>query len=417
MIEEFGGKQRVLATWWSGGSEYDGVIAEGAIRSGKTWAMIVGFLLWSQASFSNSLFIVAGRTFGSLVRNVVTPMKAILENDLEWPYYYNRGDGYISIGTNTYWLFGASSEQAQDALQGMTAAGCMLDEVALFPKSFVEQAIGRCSVKGSKLWFNCNPSYPEHYVKTELVDKADEKRLLHLKFMMPDNPTLAPEIIERYERMYAGVFYDRYVRGLWVAAEGLIYQMWKGAVEEPYEGEGNDWCISCDYGTQNPFAAIKWRRDDEGVWHAVEEYYYSGREQGRQKTDDDYLQDMVEFASDLPEGEVEFIVDPSAASFIALMRRSGRFRVRKARNAVEDGIRHTATAMKTGLIRISGKMERTLREFAGYVWDDKQDVDRPVKENDHAMDAMRYFVETKRIVRHGQTDYASPFHRRRYAGI
>lgn len=398
MIDEFGDKQRRLALWWSEDG-YDGVIAEGAIRSGKTWAMIAGFMLWSQLRFSNQMFIIAGRTFGSLVRNVVTPMRYMLREMFRWPSYYNRGDGYLTVGTNTYWLFGASSEQAQDALQGMTAAGCLLDEVALFPKSFVEQAIGRCSVEGSKLWFNCNPSYPEHFIKTEYVDHAEDKHMLHLQFTMADNPSLSQSIIERYERMYTGVFYDRYVLGLWVAAEGLIYQNWKTAIEETPEFSPQDWCISCDYGTQNPFAAVKWLKDPNGTWHAVEEYYYSGREQGHQKTDQDYLDDMERFAEGLPDGKVEFIIDPSAMSFIVLLRRSGRFRVRKADNAVLDGIRETSSAMQSGIIKVSDSMERTKKEFAGYVWEDKQDSDRPVKENDHAMDAIRYFVKTKHVNR------------------
>lgn len=414
MIERFGEKQRRLALWWSEDDAYDGVIAEGAIRSGKTWAMIAGFLLWSQSRFSNRMFIMGGRTFGSLVRNVVTPMRYMLSDMFGWPYYYNRGDGYINIGTNTYWLFGASSEQSQDALQGMTAAGAFLDEVALFPKSFVEQAIGRCSVDGSKIWFNCNPSYPEHFIKTEYVDQAEEKHLLHLKFDMRDNPSLSQSIIDRYERMYTGVFYDRYVLGLWVAAEGLIYQGWKSCIEKTPEFEPVDWCISCDYGTQNPFAAIKWLKDGSGTWHAVQEYYYSGREQGHQKTDQDYLEDMMQFADDLPDGQVDFIVDPSAMSFIVLLRRSGRFRVRKAENTVLDGIRRTASSMQQGLVKVSDSMERTKKEFAGYVWEDKQDSDRPVKENDHAMDAIRYFVMTKRVYNVVE-GYESPFERKRYA--
>ena len=151
-MQKLSPKQRRLALWWHESPQYDGVIAYGAVRSGKTWSMILGFLLWSQACFSHCQFIVGGRTIGSLTRNVVMPMIQILAQ-MGWKFDYNRGVGYVQVGTNTYYLFGASSEQSQDVLQGMTAAGCLLDEAALMPKSFIDQAMARCSIDGSKFWW------------------------------------------------------------------------------------------------------------------------------------------------------------------------------------------------------------------------------------------------------------------------
>lgn len=404
---EFSPKQRTLATWWAKGSGTEGkagAIAEGAVRSGKTHGLIVGFLLWSQCRFSGQNFIVAGRTAGALKRNVVRPMLALMRA-WRWPHSYNRSEGYIEVGTNTYHLFGASSEASQDAIQGLTAAGCLADEAALFPKSFIDQMVARCSVEGAKLWFDCNPSYPTHFFKTEWVDRADELGLLHLQFRMDDNPTLSEATKARYRAMFTGVFYDRYILGLWTLAEGLVYPDHLKAFEPTYEGKPTAYRVSCDYGTQNAFAALLWARGD-GAWHCLREYRYSGRDEGHQKTDADYVEDMRAFLGDAP-GDTPFIVDPSAASFIAAMRREG-FKVRKARNDVMDGIRETAACMQTGAVRLSESCGELRREFAGYVWDEKAQGDRPVKVNDHLMDALRYFVATERVYRQ-EKGYESPF--------
>ena len=408
-MQSFSEKQRLLATWWAEGRETsssDGVIAEGAIRSGKTWAMALGFLMWSQRRFSGQRFIMAGATVETLKRNVVGPLGQILA-DLGWAWTFNRSENRISVGTNVYYLFGANTERSQDALQGLTAAGCYADEVALFPESFVDQMVARCSVEGSKLWFNCNPSYPSHFFKVQFVDRAAELNLLHLHFDMTDNPTLSRAIIDRYERMYTGVFHDRYIKGLWTLAEGLVYPDYADAVEEepPEPGGIARWAVSLDYGTQNAFAALLWARSG-GTWHAVGEYRYSGRDTGHQKTDDDYVADMAAFLGDLPR-DTPFIIDPSATSFHAAMRRAG-LKVRKARNAVEDGIRETAACMQSGAVRVDDCLPELAKEFAGYVWDAKADGDRPVKENDHLMDALRYGVATLRMYR-PRAAYASPF--------
>ena len=395
-----GEKQRELATWWAEGSgheELDGVIAQGSIRSGKTWAMCLGFILWSQRRFSGERFIVAGFSIETLKRNVVAPMEQLLR-ELRFPHDFNRAENRITIGTNTYHLFGANKERSQDSLQGLTAAGCYADEVALFPRSFVDQMVARCSVEGSKLWFNCNPSYPSHFFKTDFVDRADELGLLLLDFRMSDNPALSPAIVERYERMYAGVFYDRYILGLWTLAEGLVYPGYADAVEEeaPAPGAVEAWAVSLDYGTQNAFAALLWGRAGD-VWHVCREYRYSGRDEGHQKTDADYVADMADFVAGVP-GRPEFIADPSATSFIAAMRRAG-FRVRKARNDVMDGIRETGVCMQRGRVRIAAGCEGLVKELGGYRWDERADGDRPLKVEDHSCDALRYGVATLRMYR------------------
>lgn len=255
-FKPFSQKQKKLLYWWEKGSpykDYDIVIADGAIRSGKTIAMICSFLRWSMKNFQGESFILAGKSIGALKRNVLKPMFQILE---AWgiKYEYNRSEHFIVIGTNTYYCFGANNEASQDVLQGLTAAGAMADEVALFPQSFVDQMIGRCSVDSAKIFMNCNPRGPYHYVKVELIDKAREKKIYYLHFTMDDNLSLPEKVKERFRRMFSGVFFKRYILGLWVMAEGIIYDMFDEdkhkvpTIERAY----TEYYLSCDYGTQNP---------------------------------------------------------------------------------------------------------------------------------------------------------------------
>ena len=225
-FEPFSRKQLKLLYWWAEGSPYkdkDILIADGSIRSGKTVACICSFLMFVFLHFTNENFIIAGKTIGALKRNVIKPMLQILE---AWGigYTYNRSGNYIQVAGHTFYLFGANNEASQDSLQGLTAAGAYVDEAALFPQSFTEQMLGRCSVMGSKVFLNCNPASPNHYIKREYIDKADAKNICRLHFTLEDNLTLDPSTVERYHRMYTGVFYERFIRGLWVSAEGLVYK-------------------------------------------------------------------------------------------------------------------------------------------------------------------------------------------------
>ena len=394
----FSRKQKKVLTWWLPQSpyhDYDMIICDGSIRSGKTIAQIDAYITWSQYSFENQNFILAGKSMGALKRNVLKPMFQILAAK-GIPYQYNRSENFIVIGNNTYYCFGANNEASQDVLQGLTAAGAYADEVALFPRSFVEQMIGRCSVEGSKIWMNCNPEGPYHFIKTDYIDKAEEKKILRLHFTLDDNPTLSEQVKERYRRMFTGVFYQRYILGLWVMAEGVVYDMFDRSkhvvptVDRPY----TQYYVSIDYGTQNPMAFGLWGFYD-GVWYKVKEYHYDGRARGRQKTDEEYYQDLLDFVGNLPIRSI--IIDPSAQSFIATIRKKGRFAVRQARNDVLEGIRNMATALNTGKILYNDCCKETFREFASYVWDEKaaeRGEERPVKQNDHQMDADRYFVNT-----------------------
>ena len=229
-FDKFSAKQQYVLRWWNDESPYkdkDGIICDGSIRSGKTTVMSLSFVMWAMDTFDGENFALCGKTIQSLRRNVIKQLKRMLKAR-GYVVEEHRSENYMTISLgdvqNDFYLFGGKDEGSQDLIQGITLAGVFFDEVALMPESFVNQATGRCSVNGSKYWFNCNPEGPDHYFKTEWIDKITEKNLIRIHFTMRDNPSLAAHIIERYERMYKGVFYDRFILGLWVLASGIIFR-------------------------------------------------------------------------------------------------------------------------------------------------------------------------------------------------
>ena len=378
-------------------SSYDAIICDGAVRSGKTSIMMWAFVGWAMREFSGQRFGVCGKTVDSASKNIVVPFISMSLAKERYVLRWRRSDKILEVrrgaAINFFEVFGGKDESSAALIQGRTLAGVLLDEVALMPRSFVEQALARCSVEGAKMWFSCNPGSPQHWFYLEWIKRREEHNALYLHFTMQDNPGLSNKIIERYESMFSGVFYDRYIRGLWVLAEGRIYDMFRKErhVAASPPGACGLYYISMDYGTQNPTAMQLWGKHG-GVWYALREYYYSGRERKKQLTDEEYYTALENLAGPLPIRGV--IVDPSAASMIACIRNHGRFLVFPADNAVLDGIRVTANALRSGKIKICESCENTVREFEAYVWDEKaagRGEDKPLKINDHAMDAMRYF--------------------------
>ncbi len=395
IYRKFSSRQILAMTWWNRPdlSTYEGLICDGAVRSGKTVCMADGFFLWSMANFQGQTFGLCGRSIGALRRNVICHLGEWLGD--AFLIREHRGDNKLSVRwgdrENTYYLFGGVDESAYKQIQGITLAGVFLDEAALMPRSFVEQACARCSVEGSKLWFNCNPAGPEHWFYTGWIKKAREKHLLYLHFTMEDNPALTPAIRQRYETLYSGVFYKRYVLGQWCMAQGLIYQLDREKHIEPVLPDGGKYYISVDYGTMNPFSAGLWCVQEHRAVR-IREYYYDGRASGRTMTDEQYYEALEKLAGDLNIEQV--IIDPSAASFIALIRHRRRFSVRKAKNAVADGIRLVSSLLQAGRLQFMPCCTDILREFSLYRWDEGTQKDQPVKEHDHAMDDMRYFCAT-----------------------
>ena len=402
----FSQKQRKVLNWWCDTSpvkDYDGIIADGAIRSGKTLSMSLSFVLWAMSSFNGQNFAMCGKTIGSFRRNVLFWLKLMLKSR-GYAVTDHRADNLVIVSRgnaeNYFYIFGGKDERSQDLIQGITLAGVFFDEVALMPESFVNQATGRCSVDGSKFWFNCNPDGPFHWFKVNWIDKKKEKRLLYLHFTMDDNLSLSEKVKARYRSMYTGVFFKRYIQGLWCVAEGLIYDMFDADLHvrdiQSFRHlliDGNRY-VSIDYGTQNATAMLLWNKGIDGVWYCIREYYYSGRDKGKQKTDAEYADDLEQWLEGTKIKGV--IVDPSAASFIAELRKRG-YKVLKANNDVLDGIRLVGTKFNQGKIIISASCENLIKELASYIWDEKaaeRGEDKPVKTFDHACDALRYFIAT-----------------------
>lgn len=393
-FEAFSEQQRRALTWWTPNSPYctrDAVICDGAVRSGKTLCTGLSFVLWAMLSYSGMRFALCGKTIGSIRRNLLSEvLPALRSMGYDCREQVSKNQFTVRLGgrENTFYLFGGRDEGSAALIQGITLAGVLLDEVVLMPRSFVEQACARCSVKGSKLWFSCNPGSPQHWFYQEWIQKAEEKNALYLHFTLRDNPALSPEIIARYESMYAGVFYQRFIQGRWVAGEGLVYDFFDQSFVRPVpSGNFSDYRVSCDYGTVNPASFGLWAKQGE-VWYRIREYYYDSRQTGAQKTDAEYVQAMNALTAGVNVSRV--IVDPSAASFILALRRAG-YCVEKADNQVLTGIRQTADALKQGDIVVCEPCRDAIREFSLYRWSESG-KDAPVKEHDHAMDDIRYFV-------------------------
>ena len=396
---QFSQKQLLTLNWWCAGSKYsakNGIICDGAVRSGKTLCMSLSFVFWAFYAFNDTSFALCGKTISSLRRNVVTPMIPMLKSlGFNATEKISKNMLEIQRGSvkNRFYIFGGRDESSASLIQGMTLGGVLFDEVALMPRSFVEQALARCSLEGSRFWFNCNPEHPFHWFYNEWIKKADEKNMLYLHFTMDDNPSLSQEVKQRYENLYSGVFYERFVRGRWVAVHGAVYPFM--ADEEMYcdvpMGEFQKYAISCDYGTVNPASFGLWGRLN-GVWYRIDEYYFNSRTEGFQKTDEEHYKGLCALAGDRKISQV--VVDPSAASFIEVIRRHGKFRVTPAQNNVVNGIRRVSQALKDGSIKICRNCKAAKREFSLYRWDSRKADDLPVKENDHAMDDIRYFVTT-----------------------
>lgn len=416
-FQKFSRKQRQIFTWWLPNSpvrEAGGIIADGAIRSGKTVSMSLSYTMWSMENYDGQNFIMAGKTISSFKRNVLQNLKLMLTSrGYHWIYHISGNfPNMLEVSrngrTNYFYIFGGKDEGSQDLVQGITAAGAFFDEVALMPESFVNQATARCSVEGATWWFNCNPAGPMHWFKLEWIDKRIKKRLLYLHFTMDDNLSLSEKVKEKYRAMYAGVFYLRYIKGLWAVAEGLIYTMLTDDnlytdQERPVALKNTAMkAITVDYGTTNPCVFLEVWDDGQTIWIDQEYRWDSRSEEARrsanpQRTDAQYADDMTEFMGMEPQNQCMVVVDPSAASFITELRSRGLY-VKPANNEVADGIRVVGSLLAKRNIRINkDNCKGLISEMQSYVWDDKaaeRGEEKPVKQKNHGPDALRYYCYT-----------------------
>lgn len=378
-------------------------LLEGSVSSGKTWISLVLWAFWvkTMPDSPDSLYMMSARSLTTLKRNCLVVLQSLV-GESNFTFSIPRKEGLL-FGRKIL-LEGADDSRAEAKIRGLTLQGAYCDEATKLDRNFFAMLLSRLRKPGAKLIATTNPDAPGHWLKAEYIDRAEELDFMDVLFTLDDNTTLPKDYVENIKKEYTGVFYERFILGRWTLAEGLIYPMYADAIAEPPEGEPERYVLSVDYGTQNAFAAILWGKYGD-VWHGLKEYYYSGRSTGEPKTDEEYGQDLESFVSDI-DGSIKVTVDPSAASFIALLRKKHKFTVLKANNDVADGIRETATALKTGKIKISPSMKNWKKEVEGYVWDEHSADDRPVKVDDHLMDSMRYFCKTFKIAQ-PKTKYKS----------
>lgn len=366
-------------------------LLEGSVSSGKTWISLVLWAFWIKVSPKDKLYLMCAKSLTTLKRNCLILLQELV-GERNFTFSVPAKEGYL-FGRRV--LFeGANDARAESKIRGMTLQGAYCDELTQFPEDFFAMLLSRLRLPGAKLIATTNPDNPAHWLKTDYIDRADELDFLDVKFTIDDNTTLDPEYVRNIKLEYTGVFYERFILGLWVAAEGLVYPMFdreKNTFKEQSLSNRLPKYISIDYGTMNPFAMGLWTLGN-GEAEMVKEYYYDGRERKHQKTDEEYYQDLERFADGHTIDRV--IVDPSAASFIECIRRHGKFNVIKANNSVLDGIRLTGTLLQAGKLRFHESCENTFKEFGAYVWDDEVGEDAVIKENDHAMDMIRYFCAT-----------------------
>ena len=381
-------KQRQLLELWKQKKLCRINLLEGSVSSGKTWVSLVLWGFWVATMPTDKLYLMCGKSLTTLKRNCLIPLEEL----------FGRSNFQFSTSAKEAYLFGrrillegANDARSESKIRGLTLQGAYCDELTLFPKDFFVMLLSRLRVPGAKLIATTNPDSPEHWLKKEYIDRRTELDMLVVRFLLDDNTTLDPQYVTAVKAEYTGVFYNRFILGEWCLAEGVVYPQFDRTQHvRQLDSPQGKWYISVDYGTLNAFSAGLWCYDGKQAYRAAE-WYYSGRAQRRQLTNAQYLKHIQALAGSRSIDAV--VVDPSAASFITELRQAG-FTVRKGKNDVVDGIRRVSTALQQGKLLFSPVCQDCIREFSLYRWDEKAAEDRPIKENDHAMDDVRYFVNT-----------------------
>lgn len=385
-------------------------IADGSVRSGKTVAANLRWMEYVVNSGPPGDYLMFGKTERTLKRNILSPMKSLLGNS----FRINQGQGEVTLCDKKIYLCGASDERAADKIRGATLAGAYGDEISLAPESFVKMLLSRLSIKDAKLFGTTNPEGPYHWLKTSFIDRINDLDMSLHHFKIEDNTFLDPKYVESLKKEYTGVFYKRYIEGLWVMAEGIIYDVFdeNKHVDKIVEPDTfQNYIVSCDYGTNNPCTFGLYGFDGQSPpAYLIKEYYYdSNAKNKRQKTDRQYANDMVKFIGDIPVNTI--YVDPSALSFIVELKQLGKWTVKAAKNDVLDGIRFVSKLLSTGGYYVDESCLETIKGYQSYCWDPKaqeRGEDKPLKINDHTADRDRYALFShfyKKFYRTGQKYY------------
>ncbi len=386
-MQRYTKQQRALLKLWQENKLKRLNILQGAVRSGKTWISIILWIFFVASAPKGSKFLMSARTLTTLQRNVLEPMSEIVGK--QFSYSLSKKEANL-FGQKIY-LEGAGDSGAESKIRGMTIYGAYCDELTLMPESFFAMLLSRMSMKGAKLIATTNPDSPNHWLYRKYLARTDLD-LLNMNFSIDDNKFLPKKYVEELKKEYTGVFYKRYIEGKWAVAEGIVYPMFsfERHVQKSDTLKG-EFYISVDYGTLNPCSMGLWVVAS-GKAHRLGEYYHDGRTSQTLMTDEEYYHELEKLAADYPIQYV--VVDPSAASFIEVIRRHGRFSVRKANNNVLYGIRLVSSLLSEDKLTFDPSCKAIIREFGAYAWDESAPCDKVIKESDHAMDDMRYFVMT-----------------------
>ena len=384
-------------------------ILHGSVRSGKTWISLVLWAFWMLTMPEDAAYLMVAKTLTSLRRNCLDLLETLVGKS---NFSYSLAAKQAVLFGRTVYLEGVNDARAESKIRGMTLQGAYCDELTLFTQDFFTMLLSRLSMPEAKLFGTTNPDSPNHWLKSEYLDRSQELDLMEMRFTSNDNEFLDPEYVRQLKREYTGVFYERFILGNWVIAEGLVYSMFSEkehvvhvlpeCCAHPEKGQG-EYYISVDYGTKNPFSAGLWCVSGGGATR-IAEYYYDGRKSKKPRTDEEHyaaLEKLIRHEVwNSGRRTVEsypiqcVVIDPSAASMIECIRRHGSFSVRAAKNDVIPGIGITGSLLAAGKLKIHADCKDCIREFGIYSWDEKAKGDQVIKENDHAMDDTRYFCYT-----------------------
>lgn len=370
-------------------------IYEGSVRSGKSYIALRRFLKELSKGPAGE-YVIVGKSERTIAHNIIEPLNSY--QFMNGTIRYNRIMGEFKIFNKKVYVIGANDERSESKIRGSTFAGALVDEITIIPQSFFKMLLSRLSINDAKLFGTTNPDSPMHWLKTDFIDRAHELDLKSFKFVLDDNPVLSKKYKDSLKAEYKGLWYKRFILGEWVLAEGAIYDFFDTNlhVKPKPPTYAKQYFLGIDYGTTNAFAAVLIGFNDDhhpAIW-VEKEYYWNSREKGYQKTDSEYAMDLQREFEGYPISLV--YIDPSAASFKVELKRK-RFAVKEANNDVLDGIRFVGALIAQGDLVICKQCTNLIKEIESYVWDEnsvKLGEDKPVKKNDHAIDAMRYVLYT-----------------------
>lgn len=367
---------------------------QGSVSSGKTISSLIRWIEFCQNGAKGNLLMV-GKTERTLKRNVIDVLSEILDGS--GSLITRTGSGEIQIGSRTIYIVGANDERAEAKIRGLTLAGAYGDEVTLWSESFFNMLLSRLRVPNAQLFLTTNPDSPNHWLKKKFLDRESELDIQNFSFQLGDNHTLDPKYVESLKAEYSppsSLWYRRFINGEWIMAEGAVYDCFDRTENVVSElPKMREYYVGIDYGTTNPLCALLIGEGVDDQLYVVKEYYYDSATKQRQLSDAEYSRELRNFLDGYDVRKI--FVDPSAASFITQLWRDNHLGVTKANNNVQDGIRIVYNLIGSRKLKIHSSCNRLIEEIESYVWDVKQQErgeDKPLKRNDHAVDALRYVM-------------------------